>query len=242
MKLLFKTAVLLTAVCLFAGCAMFKPGRARVKKPNSRALVYSGPKARVVIADFDLKSSKATSEAGSGLRQTLASALTESRRFTVLEHQNKTGQKQEAQDPSLVPTKEQVQEATLQNKEENVVISASVTEFEPQASGGSSGVGGGGGAGSGVLGGLLGAPLNKAHMALEIRVLDAETSKVLGTTRIQGQASDINSKAMTGLSSGSLSGGLSAYANTTMEKAIRICIIEAARYITEIVPAEYYKY
>jgi curli biogenesis system outer membrane secretion channel CsgG len=36
--------------------------------------------------------------------------------------------------------------------------------------------------------------------------------------------------------------GLSGYANTPMEKAIRICIIEAVRYISQTIPANYYKY
>jgi len=35
---------------------------------------------------------------------------------------------------------------------------------------------------------------------------------------------------------------LGAYANTPMEKAIRICIIEAVRYIAQVIPANYYKY
>jgi len=36
--------------------------------------------------------------------------------------------------------------------------------------------------------------------------------------------------------------GLSSYANTSMEKAIRICIKEAALYISGAIPANYYKY
>ena len=39
-----------------------------------------------------------------------------------------------------------------------------------------------------------------------------------------------------------LGAGLGAYANTPMEKAIRICIIEAVRYISQTIPASYYKY
>ncbi|MCX5703481.1 MAG: hypothetical protein NT066_03210 [Candidatus Omnitrophica bacterium] len=124
-----------------------------------------------------------------------------------------------------------------------LIITAAVTEFEPQASGGRAGVGGGGGVGSGILGGLLGAALNKAHMALDIRIVDASTSEVLIATRVQGQASDIAGGIMGGfLGSWGLGGGLSAYANTPMEKAIRVCIIEAVRYISQATPASYYKY
>ena len=74
-----------------------------------------------------------------------------------------------------------------------MIITAAATEFEPQASGGSAGIGGGGAMGSGILGGLLGASLNRAHMALDIRIVDASTSEVLTATRVQGQASDVGS-------------------------------------------------
>jgi curli biogenesis system outer membrane secretion channel CsgG len=128
-------------------------------------------------------------------------------------------------------------------KTADLVITAAVTEFEPQASGGAAGIGGGGGIGSGILGGLLGAAMNKAHMALDIRIVDTSTSDVLAATRVQGQASDIAGGVMAGFFGGwGLGGGLSAYANTPMEKAIRICIIEAVRYISQAAPPSYYKY
>ena len=99
----------------------------------------------------------------------------------------------------------------------DLIISLAVTEFEPQASGGRAGVGGGGGVGRGLLGGLLGSNVNKAQILLGIRIVDASTSKVLAVTDVKGQAVDI-------------------------EKAMRICIIEAARYISKATPAKFYKY
>jgi curli biogenesis system outer membrane secretion channel CsgG len=60
---------------------------------------------------------------------------------------------------------------------------------------------------------------------------------------VQGQASDISGGIMAGfLGSWGMGAGLSAYANTPMEKAIRICIIEAVRYISQTIPANFYKY
>jgi len=109
--------------------------------------------------------------------------------------------------------------------------------------GGAAGIGGGGSVASGIFGGLLGAALNKAHMALDIRIVDTSTSEILAATRVQGQASDVAGGLMTGfLGSWGLGGGLSMYANTPMEKAIRICIIEAVKYISQSIPASYYKY
>lgn len=186
---------------------------------NEPLAPYSGPKACIRVADFEVKASKATHEMGSGLRQMLASALVNSNRFSV-------------QETSASPT------CTGE-----LIITAAITEFEPQASGGSSGVGGGGGVESGILGGLLGQPLNKAHIELEVRIASASTSKVLSSTRVQGQATDAGTASMGGASANKRLGqGLSVYANTPMEKAIYICIAEAARYIIKAVPGNYYKY
>lgn len=205
---------------------------------------YSGPKARIAVADFDVKAAKATGEIGSGLREMLVTALMNSSRFSVVERQvlGALMQEQElsasgaAQAGSGGPERGKIKTADL-------IVTAAVTEFEPQASGGSAGIGGGGGVASGVLGGLLGAAVNKAHMALDIRIVDTSTSEVLAATRVQGQASDVAGGFMAGfMGSWALGGGLSAYANTPMEKAIRVCIIEAVRYISQTIPANYYKY
>ncbi|MFA6216733.1 MAG: CsgG/HfaB family protein [Candidatus Omnitrophota bacterium] len=205
---------------------------------------YAGPRARIAIADFDVKAAKAYGEIGSGLREMLVTALINSSRFSVVERQALSAVMQEqelsasgaAQQGSGGPQRGKIKTADL-------VVTAAVTEFEPQASGGSAGIGGGGGVGSGILGGLLGAALNKAHMALDIRIIDTSTSEVLAATRVQGQASDISGGFMAGFFGGwGLGGGLSMYANTPMEKAIRVCIIEAVRYISQTIPANYYKY
>lgn len=180
---------------------------------------YSGPRARIMVADFEVKAVKATNEIGSGLRQMLVTALVNSNRFSVQELSASAATAGE------------------------LIITAAVTEFEPRASGGSGGIGGGGGVDSGILGGLLGRSLNKAHMALDIRIVNASTSEVLSSMRVQGQATDVSGAMMGGFfGNWGLGQGLSIYANTPMEKAIRICIIEGVRYIVKTVPVNYYKY
>lgn len=205
---------------------------------------YSGPKARVAVADFDVKAAKATGEIGTGLREMLVTALINSSRFSVVERQalNAVMQEQElgasgaAQAGAGGAQRGKIKTADL-------IITAAVTEFEPEASGGRAGIGGGGGVGSGILGALLGGALNKAHMALDLRIVDASTSEVLAATRVQGQATDISGGLGAGFfGSWALGVGLGGYANTPMEKAIRICIIEAVRYISQTIPPTLYKY
>jgi curli biogenesis system outer membrane secretion channel CsgG len=246
MKRLFLTLGYVLLIAGVGGCASLTQPTAQVdNNAGTQALPpYSGPKARVAVADFDVKAAQAYGEIGSGLREMLVTALVNSNRFSVLERQALSAVMQEqelassgaAQQGAGGPQRGKIKTADL-------IISAAVTEFEPQASGGAAGIGGGGGVGSGILGGLLGASLNKSHMALDIRIIDASTSEVLASTRVQGQASDIGGAIMTGFFGGwALGGGLSAYANTPMEKAIRVCIIESVRYISQTIPATYYKY
>ncbi len=203
---------------------------------------YSGPRARLAVASFDVKAAKATGEIGSGLREMMVTALVNSNRFSIFERQelNAVMKEQElaasgAAEQGTGPQRGKIKTADL-------IITAAVTEFEPQASGGRAGIGGGGGVGSGVLGALLGASVNRAHMALDVRIIDAATSEILAATRVQGEASDVYGGIMGGFFGGwALGGGLSAYANTPMEKAIRICIIEAVRYISQTVPPTYFR-
>jgi curli biogenesis system outer membrane secretion channel CsgG len=231
-----------------SGCATLQ----QVTQPTAQVNVnagaqplppYSGPKARMAVADFEVKAAKATNEIGSGLREMLITALVNSNRFSVVERQalNAVMQEQELASSGAAQAGTGPKRGNI--KTADLVITAAVTEFEPQASGGRAGIGGGGGVANGILGGLLGAVLNKAHMALDIRIIDASTSEVLAATRVQGQASDISGGFMAGfLGSWGLGAGLSAYSNTPMEKAIRICIIEAVRYMSQTIPANYYKY
>ncbi|MDD5654629.1 MAG: CsgG/HfaB family protein [Candidatus Omnitrophica bacterium] len=200
---------------------------------------YSGPKARIAVADFEVKAAKAGGEIGSGLREMLVTALMNSGRFSVLERQVLSAVMQEQQlaisgaaQAGSGPQRGQLKAAEL-------VITAAVTEFEPNASGGGAGIGGGGG----LFGAVLGGSMNKAHMALDIRIVDTSTSEILASTRVQGQATDVAGGIMGGfLGNWGLGAGLSGYANTPMEKAIRVCIIEAVKYISMSIPANYYKY
>ena len=226
------------------GCAVLQPKVQVEPTAGVQALPpYSGPKARIAIADFEVKAAKATGEIGSGLREMLITALINSNRFSVVERQvlEAVMKEQELSTSGAADEESKIERGKILTAD--LIITAAVTEFEPEASGGRAGVGGGGGVGSGVVGALLGGALNKAHLALDIRVIDTSTSEILTATRLEGQASDISGAIMSGFLGGwGLGSGLSAYGNTPMEKAIRRCIIDAVKYIAQSTPADYYKY
>jgi curli biogenesis system outer membrane secretion channel CsgG len=247
MRILLKVLGFLFLALSVAGCAALnlQPTAQVDNNAGTQAMPpYSGPKARIAVADFEVKAAKANYEIGSGLREMLITALVNSNRFSVVERQALSAvmQEQELSASGAAQAGSGPQRGNIRTAD--LIVTAAVTEFEPQASGGSAGIGGGGGVGSGILGGMLGAALNKAHMALDIRIVDTSTSEVLAATRVQGQASDIAGGFMAGLlgTNGGLGVGLSAYSNTPMEKAIRVCIIEAVRYLSQTISANYYKY
>jgi curli biogenesis system outer membrane secretion channel CsgG len=204
---------------------------------------YNGPKARIAVSDFDVKAAKAGGEIGTGLREMLVTALMNSSRFRVVERQALSAVMQEQELAASGAAQAGGGAQRGQIKTADLMITAAVTEFEPNAKGGAAGLGGGGRVGGGILGAVLGGSVNKAHMALDIRIIDTSSSEILAATRVQGQATDMKGGILGGfLGDWGLGAGLSGYANTPMEKAIRVCIIEAVKYISQQVPYDYYKY
>ena len=116
---------------------------------------YSGPKASVVVADFEIKTANITSEMNTGLRDMLAEGLNKTNRFQVVSAPK-----------------------DYTEKNAGLIIAAEVVNFDPLISGGSAGVGGGGSSANGALGSLLGVVTNKATIVLNIRIVDAASSRV----------------------------------------------------------------
>jgi len=250
MKRLFTFLIAVILISSLAGCApiirMIKPGR-KGRRGIGVPLIapYSGPEAKVKVADFDIKTAKAEGQAGEALREMLVAALASSDRFIVVAPGPlKPSRVKEGREDFLgIQSEDNQAQIKSEDVTPDLVIAITVADFEPKASGGRAGIGGGGGAASGILGGMLGTTLSKAQIVLDIHLLDQKTSRVLTAGSIQGQAGDIIGVSAEGFfGEWPLSPGLSAYADTSMEKAIRLCIIEVVRYLSENIPEEYYKY
>jgi curli biogenesis system outer membrane secretion channel CsgG len=197
-------------ILIITGCASFRSKLPIFQKDKTTGITtlppYIGPRAKIVVADFEVKASKATDEIGRGLREMLVAALKSNNHFLITE-------------PQELNSNLATENLSAQNvvQADALCITVVVTEFEPRASGGSAGIGGGGGVNRGILGGLLTTTtLSKPHIALDIRIVDTSTLKALASTRALGQALDV-------------------------EKAIRICMIEAERFISQNIPVDYYK-
>ena len=227
------------------GCAGLQPTAQVDNNAGTQPMPpYNGPRAKIAVAHFDVKAAKAYGEIGTGLREMLVTALVNSNRFRVVERQALDAVMQEQElGASGAAASGQSGAQRGQIKTADIIVTAAVTEFEPQATGGGGGLGVGGTWGGSLLGAVLGGSMNKAHMALDIRIIDTSTSEILSSTRVQGQATDVAGGMFGGfLGNTALGVGLGGYANTPMEKAIRVCIIEAIKYIAQTTPANYFKY
>lgn len=208
-------AGLVIGMVFICGCAPFFSGSSEYALRINSGRQYSGSKAKAAVADFGVQAANVNTQVAQDLRNLLVGSLLSSNRFFIADQH--------------------------EPEKSDLLVSVVVTEFHPQASGGSGGIGGGGGAGSGALGGLLAASSNKAQITMNLRILDASGSSVLAAKSLQGQAADatISTEFSNNQSLGEF---LSFYARTPMEKAIRLCIFEATRYIVQETPESYYKY
>jgi len=208
---------------------------------------YNGPKARVAVSRFTNKSHGANwynSQLGDGMADQLTTALVNSGRFIVLERQQLSDVMTEQDLGASGRIRGDTAAPIGQIEGAELLITGAVTEFEGNAEGTSA-------SGGGLLGSVVGAvtgSVKKAHMAIDIRVIDTKTSRVLLATSVEGSASNVDFGALAGgllRTSGStsaLAGGLKSWKNTPNEKALRICINEAVHFIVSKTPPVYYRH
>ncbi|MDD5255215.1 MAG: CsgG/HfaB family protein, partial [Candidatus Omnitrophica bacterium] len=83
----FTFAIFIVGFCLEAQAGLGPSAQVDNTAGAAALPPYSGPKARIAVADFDVKAAKAGGAIGSGLREMLVTALINSNRFSVLERQ-----------------------------------------------------------------------------------------------------------------------------------------------------------
>jgi curli biogenesis system outer membrane secretion channel CsgG len=207
---------------------------------EAQAESYNGPKARIAVAQFKDKTGKGwwTGEIGDGMADQLTTALFNTNRYIVLERQTLDTVLSEQDLGASGRVREDTAAAIGEIEGAELLVVGAVTEFEGAASGGGGGVGGWGGK---VLGSIAGG-FKKAHMAIDLRIIDARTSRILAATSVEGEASDVNLGGLLGGwgGSGALAGGLGGWKNTPTEKALRICIKKAVDFIVTKTPQHYY--
>ena len=199
---------------------------------------YNGPKARMAVAQFKDKTGKGwwSGQIGDGMADMLATSLFNTNRYIVLERHILGDVLAEQDLGASGRVKKQTAAPIGQLEGAELLITGAVTEFEP----GTTGVGGDlGGTVGRVVGGVLGG-IRKAHIAIDVRVVDTRTSRLVAATSVEGEATDYN---LGGMAIGSNVGGsLGGYSKTPMEKAVRVALGEAVKFIVSKTPQTYYHF
>jgi len=239
--------VFVLSLMLIAGCAtidQLTAPKATVTSgggpdmAGAQAEAYNGPKARIAVSRFTDKTGKGwwTGNIGDGMADMLSTALFNSNRYIVLERQQLTDVLAEQDLGAAGRIKKETAAPIGQVEGAELLITGAVTGYEPGASGLGGGIGGfGGGGGGGILAGF-----KKAYLAIDVRVIDTKTSRILAATTVEGSATDIGG-AIGGFG-GPIAAGLGGWSKTPLEKALRVCIQEAVNFIATKTPAQYYHY
>ena len=204
---------------------------------EARRAAYNGPKARIAIADFEDKTSSSglyRAEFGRGLADMLSTSLFQSNHFIVLDRQD-LGSVLAEQDfaaSGRVDPRASIQRGGMEGAE--LLVQAAVTGFEPDAGGLSGGLGGLLGKG---LGGLTGSA-KKARVAMDLKVIETKTGRIVAATSVAGEAKSFG-LGVAGAGS-SMGGGLGMYAKSPMEAALRNMIQTAVEFLCDRTPPRYF--
>lgn len=78
---------------------------------------------------------------------------------------------------------------------------------------------------------MASAAISQDHVAIDIRIVDAQTGRIVNATSVEGTPREING-AFAGIFGNTL-GGLSGSYKTPIQKAVRTCMIKAVNWIAE---------
>jgi len=201
------------AACVGASARVVDSGGETVQQ--AQADPYNGPKKRIAVTAFEYRAGEGSREIGRGMSDMLTDALFNSGRFIVLERErlNEVMDEQDLANSNRFKKDTAAPKGELEGAE--LLIRGSVTQFEPNCKGGSAII---------VSG-------KEACMAINLRIIDARTGRVVNATTVEGTSG----KGSVGFifARSELPVGLGAYKKTPMEAAIRNCIETAVQHIVE---------
>ncbi len=186
-----------------------------------------------------------------GVRDMMINSLFNSNRFIVLERQaiSEIAWEQEFSQSSRAGEKTAVPLGDIEGAE--LLLIGSINTLEAKESGGEIG-----GIVSSVISEFAGVPYaeetvdtdlswDSAKTAMEIRLVDARTSRIVAATTVEGSSTSMGfgaSQTDYTYNAGSLPKGFSMYHNTPVEDALRKMVDEAVKFLSIKIPASYYHY
>lgn len=204
-------------------------------------VTYQGNKARITVGKIKTKASKCPWDLAESIGEMISTSLANNDKFIVLASQEEVD---ELIDEIDLGQSGYVEEGRGPEKGlmegADLLITGSVTAFEPDAGGSGGGLGGF----KKKAFGKIGIDKKSAEIRLDIKLIDIRTRRVIKATSIKAKSS----KWKTSMSGGgwvedvALAGGLGVYSNQPMEDAIRTALAKTLEMISKEVPDEYYRY
>lgn len=158
-----------------------------------------------------------------GLADQLTDALIQSNAFVVLERDtiDDVMDEQDFAQSGRVATSQSARTGQITSAQ--ILIKGTITEFDQETSGNKSGIG--------IRGIRIGSAKSTAHVGLIIRLIDATTSQVVASRRVEGK---VEGKGLRlGLDVGGFSFDNDSFKETPMGKATQIAIDEAVEFIAQ---------
>lgn len=181
---------------------------------QAQAAPVNGPQKRIAVSAFEYRAGQGSAEIGEGMSDMLTNALFNTGRFIVLERERLD----EVMDEQDLAASGRFRKETAAPKGElegaELLIRGSVIQFEPKCRGGSA-----------IL--VSG---NEACMAINLRIIEAKTGRVVNATTVEGTSAE-NRVGIIWTRGSALPIGLGTYSKTPMEAAIRNCIEAAVQHI-----------
>lgn len=189
-------------------------------------ITFAAEKPRITVLRFENKSSARwwSQTTATELQDLLTNELASTKAFRVVERRELKSalSEQQLSESGMVDASTKVKTGNIKGAQ--YLIAATVSSYEENTEGS--------GGGLNYRGFSFGGEKKKAYIAIDLKVIDAETSEIVDSRTVEATSSSGGMKV--GGPSGfvpGLSGGLSKQAKTPTGKAIRGCIIEITEYL-----------
>jgi len=177
----------------------------------------------VAVSRFDNKTAYSAATIGDGMADQLTDALMQSGQFTVMERENLKDvvSEEDLANSGRVQKSQSAQTGKLVSAQ--ILVQGTITEFESQSSGNSSGFG--------FAGIHVGGKKGEATVGLIIRMIDTTTGEVLASQQVEGKAE--SSGFSVGANVQGADFGTSDFKKTPMGQAVQIAIDNAVALIAD---------
>lgn len=208
---------------------------------QNQAEAADGPKKRIAIKKFENKTaidSQGQYKIGTGMVEMLTTAMVNTGRFIVLERQAMEDVMEEQNFGASGRVKGKTAAKIGEVEGAELLIYGAVTDYMADQSGAGAQVGQSSGMGLGAMfgpvgmavgaiaGGVAGsASASKAHVAMDLRIVDAHTGRVVSATSVEGSPKDIGGSLQIGPFGGA------GFTKTPIGMAIRDCINNAVNWM-----------